>query len=530
MFSGDPGVLTTIDQAIIAFYLVAVLIMGIFFSRYVKTSTDFFLAGKSLPFWAIGMSVVVSDIGAIDMVAGAGSAYKYGMAQANFDWLGSIPAMIIVAFVFVPFYWRSGVCTLPEFLGRRYGMVVRELQAVIWLGFLVSMLAVMLWSSAVFLNEILGLPTTGGIWLTVVIVGVYTVLGGLTAVVLTDVIQTVIMFVGAGALLLLSFWKIGGWDNLISTVTERGPEFADHFRLLLPNSTSSPYPWSGILFGLGIVLSTAYFSSNQAVIQRVLGARSEWHAKASMLFAAFLKLLVPVLIILPGLTALALHPNLEDPDRAVPRLVADLLPPGLMGLVFAAFFAALMSSVDSYLNSSTTIIISDGYRPIKTWLSGAAPSDRQCLVLGRVLTVVLIVAGGLIAPAINQFETIYSAMQTMFSLFQGPTLALLLLGVFWKRTNSVGAIVGLVTGVLLSMCLNLVGDKLFPSDDPFLFIAFWTFVYSLIVTAAVSSFTAPPSEDQTRGLIWGSIVDDPASQAVLKARLEGAGNPVVPEN
>ena len=520
MFSGDASVLTAIDQAIIAFYLVAVLVMGIFFSRYVKTSGDFFLAGKSLPFWAIGMSVVVSDIGAIDMVAGAGSAYKYGLAQANFDWLGSVPAMIIVAFVFVPFYWRSGVCTLPEFLGRRYGPVVRTLQAVIWLGFLVSMLAVMLWSSAVFLNEILGLPTQGGIWLTVIVVGVYTVLGGLTAVVLTDVIQTVIMFVGAGALLLLSYWKIGGWNALVTTVTERGPEFADHFRLLLPNSTSSPYPWSGILFGLGIVLSTAYFSSNQAVIQRVLGARSEWHAKASMLFAAFLKLLVPVLVILPGLTALALHPSLEDPDRAVPRLVADLLPPGLMGLVFAAFFAALMSSVDSYLNSSTTILISDAYRPISTWLKGAPPTDRSCLVLGRGLTVGLIVAGGLIAPAINQFETIYSAMQTMFSLFQGPTLALLLLGVFWKRTNSIGAIVGLTTGVGLSMCLNLVGDKLFPSEDPFLFIAFWTFVYSLVVTSLVSAVTGPPNEKYTKGLVWGSVVDDPASQAALRARLD----------
>ncbi len=511
--------LTGIDQAIIGFYLLAVLVLGVLFSRYVKTSGDFFLAGKSLPFWAIGMSVVVSDIGAIDMVAGAGAAYKYGLAQANFDWLGSVPAMVVVAFVFVPFYWRSGVCTLPEFLGRRYGPVVRELQAVIWLGFLVSMLAVMLWSSAVFLNEILGLSTTGGIWLTVFIVGIYTVMGGLTAVVLTDVIQTVIMFVGAAALLVLSFWKLGGVGAMVETVKERGPEFADHFSLLLPNSTSSPYPWSGILFGLGIVLSTAYFSSNQAVIQRVLGARSEWHAKASLLFAALLKLLVPVLIILPGLVALALHPALDEPDRAVPRLVADVLPPGLMGLVFAAFFAALMSSVDSYLNSSTTIIISDAYRPITQWMTGKEPSDRQCLVLGRVLTVLLIVAGGLIAPAINQFETIYSAMQTMFSLFQGPTLALLLLGVFWRRTNGIGAIVGLVTGVGLSMCLNLVGDQLFPSDDPFLFVAFWTFVYSLVVTALVSAFTRPPSEEQIKGLIWGSVVDDPGAQALLRAQL-----------
>ncbi|MEM7232266.1 MAG: hypothetical protein AAF517_08835, partial [Planctomycetota bacterium] len=265
----DAALLTPIDQIIIGFYLVAILVTGIVFSRFVKSSDDFFLAGKSLPFWAIGMSVVVSDIGAFDMVAGAGSAYKYGIAQANFDWIGSLPAMVIVAFVFVPFYWRSGVCTLPEFMGRRYGNAVRGLQAVIWLGFLVSMLGVMLFTSAKFLNLVVDIPTAQGIWVTAAIVGIYTVFGGLTAVVLTDVIQTVVMFVGAGALLVLSFWKIGGWSALVDTVTTRGPEFAEHFRLLLPNDTSTPYPWSGIVFGLGIVLSTAYFSSNQAVVQRV---------------------------------------------------------------------------------------------------------------------------------------------------------------------------------------------------------------------------------------------------------------------
>ncbi len=520
MLLAAESALTSIDVAILVFYLVAVLALGIVFSRYVKSSGDFFLAGKSLPFWAIGMSVVVSDIGAIDMVAGAGSAYRYGLAQANFDWLGSVPAMIFVAFIFVPFYWRSGVSTLPEFLGKRYGPVVRFFQSIIWLGFLISMLAVMIWSSAVFLNEILNLNTYAGIWITVALVGFYTVLGGLTAVVLTDVIQMVIMFVGTAGLLFLTLNRIGGVDALVETVQARGPEFAEHFKLLLPSSTDSPYPWSGILFGLGIVLSTAYFSSNQAVIQRVLGARSEWHAKASLLFAAFLKLLVPVLVILPGLAALALYPELENPDGAVPRLVADVLPPGVMGLVFAAFAAALMSSVDSYLNSATTIIVSDAYRPLYRLHTGASPTDRSCLILGRVLTVLLIVAAGVIAPVIENFETIYSAMQTLFSLFQGPTLALLLLGIFSRRTNAVGAVVGLITGFLLALCLNVVGDSLFPSADPFLFVAFWAFVWSLVVTSVVSRFAKAPDPESIRGLVWGSIEHDPATQKLLRDRLK----------
>lgn len=514
--------LASIDVVIIFFYLGATLLLGVYFSRFVKSSGDFFLAGKSLPFWAIGMSIVVSDIGAIDMVSGAGAAYTFGLAQANFDLLGSVPAMVFVAFLFMPFFWRSGVSTLPEFLGRRYGTPVRIFQALIWLGFLVSMLAVMLWASAVFLSTVMGWSPGTAIWVTACIVGVYTLLGGLTAVVMTDVIQMVIMFVGAAALLVMSFWALGGWGPLVETVTGRGPEFERHFDLLLANDAPTPYPWSGIVFGLGIVLSTAYFSSNQAVIQRVLGAKSEWDAKASMLFAGFLKLLVPVLIMVPGLAAVALYPNLENPDSAVPMLVRDLLPPGLTGLVFAAFFAALMSSVDSYLNSSTTIVITDGFGPIYRWIKGVAAPDAYCLWLGRALTLILIVSAGLIAPVIDSFKTIYVAMQTLFSMFQGPTLAVLLLGIFWRRTNGIGAFAGLLLGVGAAGVMNMIGDSVFPSDDPFLFVAFWAFVFALAVTVFVSLITPGPPEHRLRGLVFRQVLRDPATQGALERRMTSA--------
>ena len=513
--------LTSIDLVILCFYLVATLLVGTYFGRYVKSSGDFLLAGKSLPFWAVGMSIVVSDIGAMDMVSGAGAAYRYGLAQANFDWIGSVPAMIIVAFVFVPFYWRSGVCTLPEFLGRRYGSPVRYCQALIWLLFQVAMLAVMLWTSAVFLGTVLGWSPLAAIWITVAVVGIYTFSGGLAAVVMTDVIQMVVMYVGAGALLVLGFWKVGGWDALVSTVMSRGPEFAHHFQLLLPNDAPAPYPWSGILLGLGIVLSTAYFSSNQAVIQRVLGARSEWDAKASMLFAAFMKLWIPILIMIPGLAALALYPNLEKPDGAVPMLVRQVLPPGLTGLVFAAFFAALMSSVDSYLNSAITMTITDVVQPVHRLLLKHAATDAHCLALGRGLTLALIIAAGLGAPMIDRFETIYVAIQTTFSIFQGPTLAILSLGILWPRGNGAGALAGLLLGVLFSGLLNLIGDQVFPGENPFLFIAFWSFVFSLAVTVVVSLLTPPPSPDRLSGLVLRGVLRDREAQVLLRKELEG---------
>jgi len=227
---------------------------------------------------------------------------------------------------------------------------------------------------------------------------------------------------------------------------------------------------------------------------------------------------------------------LEKPDEAVPKLVRELLPPGLKGLVFAAFFAALMSSVDSYLNSATTIIISDGYKPAKRALSGKEADDRHCLILSRALTGVLIISAGCLAPYVDQFETIYTAMQTLFSLFQGPTLAVLLLGVFWRRANAWGGFAGLLLGVMCSTSLSLVGESLFGvvstlevwlgfryeplSGNPFLYVAFLAFVFSLVVTVIVSLITRPPSNDQTRGLVFGEVVRDEETQTLLKQRIQ----------
>ncbi len=515
------GSLASIDYLIIVVYMIGVLAIGTFFGKYVHSAGDFFLGGKSLPFWAIGMSIVVSDIGAIDMISGAGGAYKYGIAQANFDWIGSMPAMVIAAFVFLPYYWRAGVYTIPEFLGRRYNSAVQVIQAVIWLFFLISMLAIMLWTSAVFLGTILGWDTYVAIWVTVAIVGIYTASGGLTAVVMTDVMQMIVMFIGAGALLVLSLWEVGGWTNLVTRVQSMGDAYQGHFTLLLPHSANTPYPWTGIVFGLGIVLSTAYFVGNQAVVQRALGARTEWDAKAGMILAGFLKLFIPILVILPGLTAIAIHPELTKADEAVPILIRDLLPPGLTGLMFAAFFAALMSSVDSYLNSTTTVFMSDIYGKAHRAILGRDVSARDGLVLGRVVTILVILGAGLVAPVIEQFETIYVAIQTLFSFFQGPTLAILLLGIMWPRATRWGGLAGLLLGVALTTTLTLIGDQIFPSEDPFLFISFWSFLFSMAVTVVVSLLTRPEPPEKIRGLVFQQVLHDDGAQAILQERLDG---------
>ena len=605
-----------IDIAIILIYMVGVFVLGTFFGRYVKDAGDFFIAGKALPFWAIGMSIVVSDIGAMDFVGVAGSAYTHGISVANFDWMGSMPAMVFAAFIFVPYFWRSGVFTIPEFLGRRYNAGVQMIHAAIWAVFMFTMLSLMLWVTGDnLMHTVLGWNPYFVVWLMVAITGVYTFSGGLSAVVMVDVVQLIIMFVGGLALLFLSMWELGGFAEVQKQVAAMDPKmvvvveqeeafpeqdirdafagvgytitdlelhknvreetgqrfvlhfsglgtegiehealvtdikhireeaqakitaalaatvgdpkkveitkfvtYESHFDILLPHDTYKPYPWTGIVFGLGIVLAIAYMSGNQVVVQRTLGARSEWDAKGGMLFGGFLKSFIPLMVAVPGLAAILVAPNLVDGDDAVPTMIREILPPGLKGLMFVALFAALMSSVDSTLSSATTIWTTDLLGRVKQMITGSPIDGKQGLVIGRIFTVAFIVLAGVLAPVIGQTESIYVFIQTALSLFQGPTLAILLLGVMWRRTTQWGGLAGLVLGVVFCFVLNYT-EGLFPSEDPFLFVAWWSFIFSLIVTVVVSLLTPPEPEEKIRGLVWGAVVHDEDAQNALNERI-----------
>lgn len=510
--------LHAIDYAIVITYMVGVFVLGTFFGRYVSSAGDFFTAGRALPWWAIGMSIVVTDIGAVDFMATAGAGYKYGIAAANFDWIGSMPAMVIAAFIFVPYYWRAGVYTIPEFLGRRYNAAVQVIHAAIWGIFLFTMLAVGLSLTAQMLETILGWDQMFSIWLIAAITGIYTFSGGLTAVVMTDVVQLIVMFIGGAALLWLSLWEVGGWEALKERTFALGPEYQDHFTLLLPHDTPTPYPWTGIVFGLGIVMATAYMSGNQAVVQRTFGARTEWDAKGGMLFGGFLKFFIPLIIIVPGLTAVVLTPGLEKVDMAVPTMIRDLLPPGLTGLMFAALFAALMSSVDSGLNSASTIWTTDLYGRLVSLFSRRPISSRHALIVGRGFTLFFIIAAAVIAPIVGRQDVMYNFIQTSLSMFQGPVFALLLLGILWRRATQWGGLAGLVLGVAFTTILTNT-KNVFASEDPFLFVSWWSFVFTIIVIVVVSLITPQEPDEKVRGLIFGQVMKDGEIQRVLRGRM-----------
>lgn len=505
-----------IDYFILLLYLAGTIAIGLYYEKYVSTSSDYFLAGKMLPFWAIAISIVGTDIGAVDFVGLTGQAYRYGIVVANFDWIGSVPAMILAGLVFIPYYWRAGVFTIPEYLGKRYNIYLRAISAVIWLIFIAFTLGVILWATGVLLKEMLGWPIMLSIILTVVVVGLYTITGGLSAVVMTDVIQVVIMIIGSLAILVLGFWEIGGIGNLFDKISAMGPAYENHFNLVVSPSANTPYPWTGILFGLTFVLAPAYFIGNQVIIQRSLGAKDEWNAKASMIFGAFLKILIPVLVVVPGLIAVVLFPGVEDGDGVYAKLIKELLPPGLTGLVFAAFLAALMSSVSAIVNSVATVWTKDIY---ELFIKKNA-DDRHYLVVGRYVTGLILIFAVITSPLSDQFPGIYVYVQTINSFIQGPIFAVLVLGIFSTRITQWGGLAGLISGIIISGILYMFKSDLFTIEEPFLYISWWSFLGSLIITAAVSLFTKPEPIEKLRGLVYGLILKDVELQSVLENKIK----------
>ena len=590
-------VLGTIDYTIIIIYLVGTVIFGAYIGRKIKSGKDYFLAGRSLPWWAIGMSLVVSDIGAIDMVGIAGSAYLYGIVLGNYDWLGSVPVMIIAAFLFIPMFWKKKVSTIPEWLGARYNSSVQTTSALIWGIYMPINLGIILYASAAMLNVLLDLnpkvlilsedkvviqkvarstdakkydfiyanTINQGIELSKnrdpiiafidnnlsfesndkdlfsdipivifsedeissswgamnmnrarepdwdifysilimgVVIGIYTFLGGLRAVVYTDVIQCIVMLGGSLFVLFFGIFKLGGISEFVGIISSMGERTKDHFSLVLPVDTKTPHPWSGILFGLGFVLANAYWIGNQSIVQRSLGARSMADAKASYIFGALLKILIPFAMVVPGIVSLAYNPNIADADKAMATLIKEIMPTGLLGIFFAAFLAGLMSSVDSFLNSAATVWTTDIYkkyfRPNR--------DDTHYLFVGRSFTIVFIFVAIFVAQFATGFESIYDLAQTLLSFFQGPSLAIIILGVLWKRATGTGALVGLIGGISFSALLMWVHSNatipLFQVSEPFLYVALWSFILSVALTVIVSIYTKQEPDEKLRGMVY----------------------------
>ncbi|OHB72306.1 MAG: hypothetical protein A2V70_16495 [Planctomycetes bacterium RBG_13_63_9] len=506
--------LDTLDVTLVVLYLLAVMALGLWMSWGVKSSKDFFLAGRSLPWWAVALSLVVSDIGAKDMVGLAGDSYRYGVVMMNFDFIGCGFAVLVAAFLFMPFFWMAGIYTIPEYLGRRYNIYVRTFFAIVWTCFMVATLGTIFVSAAVMFKVLLGWDFWLSVGVSAVMVGLYTTVGGLKAVVVTDAVSCVILMLGAVLICAFGLEKVGGWSEMQATIQQLEGT-AHHFRLT-PPADHPDFPWPAVFLGLGIVLGPAYWIGNQAIVQRSFGTRSENDARAAYVMCAAIKLLFPLLLVVPGLIALALFQEKLVPagteglhgNEVLPRLVVELLPGGFLGLVVGAFLAGVLSNLDSYVNSASTLVVTDIYKPFVN----PHATDRQCLVLGRVLVVVFVI-GGVAAsyPVYLYFRSVFEAFQTFLSLFQGPLLALLLLGMLSRRTTQWGGLAGMVTGVATAFAVKYHRPLLgMDGDTSYLWAAWWSFVAAVTSTILVSLLTKPYDTERLRGLVcWIPIKEPP---------------------
>ena len=434
----------------------------------------------------IGLSIIGTNIGTNSYIGASGNAYSIGIAQANFEWIGAIPAMVICSLIFIPLYWKAGVYSIPEYLGLRYNQPVRLVAALIACIVAVFAIGVGMWALALTLETYIGWPIWLGILVSGTVVGFYSISGGLAAVAITDSLQVCIMFLCGLIIVYLGLEGLGGWDNFASQLTAEHPT---HLQTYLPADHES-YPWPGVILGLGLVLSPAYWIGSQAILQRSLGAKSQWDASASMMFAAFAKTLVPLLIVFPGILALVMKADIDYPDMALPWIIKNVLPAGISGLMFVAIIAALQSTIDSGINSTSLMITRD----IRHVLLKNDSTEND-LKIGRYLTLLILVIAMSIAPFIGELGGIFTFMQTVLSLFQGPMLALLLLGALSKRATPQAGLWTLITGVPVAGIFLLLGMNM-------LYVAFVTFCYSMIVLWLVSGVTKGLAEDQLDRLTY----------------------------
>ncbi|WP_460540862.1 sodium:solute symporter family transporter [Echinicola sediminis] len=449
--------ISTWDLAITVLYIVLVVLIGLWFSRKSKnTSSGYFLAGKSLTWGVIGASLFASNISTVHLVGLAESGFKDGIVWGNFEWFSAFE-LIILAFVFVPFYLRSKVTTLPAFLEKRYDGRSRVVLAIFSiLAALFMHIGVSFYAGAVVFEKIFGLNILISIVVIAAATGIYTIIGGLTSVVVTETVQTVILILGSLTITLLAIYKlpevgVDSYDALKAAVD------ADRLKAVSFDSAQKGFTFMDMLLG-HLVLGIWYWCTDQTIVQRVLGAKSEKEAKLGALFAGFLKILPVFIMVVPGILAFALFREQigADSKSVLPVMILNLLPVGLKGLMIAALLAAVMSSVAAALNSCSTLIVFDVFEKLRPGLS-----DKSKVRIGRITGVVVLLSAVLWSPFLGNLGAIFELINQMFSIFAPSIVAVFLWGVVSKRGTANAAFWTLLGGSLFAATIFII-EKYIP--------------------------------------------------------------------
>src|SRR5689334_21527468 len=501
--------LATADLVIIGIYFAIVFGIGMYFARKERTSEDYFLAGRDVGWFFIGASLFVSNISTEHFIGLSGTGASSGLAVGHFEWLACL-ILLILGWVFVPFYLRSNVFTMPEFLERRFNrQCAVYLGAISIIAYIFTKISRPLYAASVVLERIAGWSLVKTAIILVIATGIYTIAGGLAAVIYTDTVQTLILITGAVALTVIGLTRVGGLAHLRTMVPP------SYFHMIKPISDPD-FPWTGIFFGAPI-LGIWYWCTDQVIVQRVLSARDEGHAKAGTIFAGFLKILPVFMLVLPGIIAFALFPEqVKKPDFAYPTLVLNLLPVGLVGLVMAALLAAVMGAMSSVFNSASTLVTLDFYKKIRP-----QASEKQLVNFGRVATGMMVLLGLLWVPFIHYISSqLYIYLQSVQAYISPPISACFILGILWPRLNGAGAISSLLTGFVLGAIRFVLEIAERASGVEFqnsavhwlvhmnfLHYAIFMFVVCSVVLVAVSLMTPAPDRKRLAGLTFATVDD-----------------------
>ena len=482
--------LSTLDTVIVLSYLVGIFVLAQVVSRekagHRKSASDYFLASKALPWWAIGASLIAANISAEQIIGMSGSGYAIGLAIASYEWMGGLTLLIVGKF-FLPIFLKNDIYTMPQFLERRYGTHIRSLMAVFWLGLYVFVnLTSILWLGAIAVSGVTGMDRMLALSLLGLFALCYQLYGGLKAVALTDIVQVTLLVLGGLLVAALTLGQIGEGAGIVAGFKKLWETHPEHFQMILhpDNPFYKDLPGLSVLLGGMWVMNLSYWGFNQYIIQRALAAKNIGEAQKGVVFAAFLKLLMPVVVVLPGIAAVMLAPELHAPDAAYPSMMR-LLPTGILGLVFAALVAAIIASLASKINSVATIFTLDFYAKWKRVSGDANEHEAHLVRVGRIAAATAIVLAILTArPLLGSFDQAFQYIQEYTGFFTPGIVVIFLLGLFWKRANEAGALAAAIGSFALSVALKLAWPAL-----PFIDRVGLVFLLSLALAVVVSLAT-----------------------------------------
>ncbi len=526
LLAGSPAILSThpVDFLIIAIYFVVVLAIGFYLKRYTRSGEDFFMAGRDMTAWVAGLSFICANLGALELMGWAASAYQYGILAAHYYWFGAIPAMLFLGVVMMPFYYICKTHSVPGYLQLRFGEPTRLVGALSFVALTILMSGINMYAMAVVMKVMLGWDIHLSIWISSLTVAIYVALGGLTSAIFNEVLQFFLIWLGALMIPILGMVEAGGWSGLVARIHRNFPE-GDYTHLWRPMAHFTDNPmgihWTGIAFGL-LMGSLGYWTTDFLVVQRALAAKNLRAAKLAPVIASYFKMAVPLIVVLPGLLGLGLLPFKLLPESAagpgqhtynevLPLMLARYCGPGLLGLGITALIAGFMSGMAGNVSAFATVWTYDLYRP---FLRKTA-SDAHYVLMGRWCTILGVIISIGTAYLVMQFASIMDYAQAVFSFFITPFFSTVFLGMMWKRATPAGGFWGLLVGTLSSLGMWLL-VKLDPSKLAWIALSvhakpmaenmyreLWSGLVALIVTVALSLVTRPKSAEELTGLVYG---------------------------